>query len=154
MLSEGAQAPAFELPAVDGTAVASARLLAQGPVLLFFFKISCPVCQMSAPFVQRIADAHGLQVFGISQDDEESTEEFNRHTGVKFPVLLDQGKKRYPVSNAYGIESVPSLFVIESDGQISMAFSGFSKEDFEALGRRAGGPVFRPDERVPAFRAG
>ena len=113
MLSEGVAAPAFELPALAGNQISSAQLLSRGPVLLFFFKISCPVCQMSAPYVQRIAAAGGLQVFGISQDDAESTAEFNRHTGVAFPVLLDEGRKHYPVSNAYAINSVPSLFLIQ-----------------------------------------
>ncbi len=154
MLQAGVPAPAFELKDLSAHAVSSAQVLERGPALLFFFKISCPVCQFAAPFIQRLAASANIQVIGISQDDARSTVEFNRHTGVSFPILLDESRQRYPASNAFGIYSVPSLFLVEPDGTISKAFNGFSKQDFEALGERAGVAPFRPGEKVPVFRAG
>ena len=65
---------------------------------------------------------------------------FNQRFGVTFPTLLDQSKEGYPASNAFGISSVPSLFLVEQDGTIAKAFSGFSKRDLEGLGERAGSP--------------
>jgi len=49
---------------------------------------------------------------------------------------------------------VPSLFLVEQDGKISKAFQGFSKRDIEALGERAGSPIFRPEDNVPEWKAG
>jgi len=93
-------------------------------------------------------------VVGISQDDESATQGFNQRFGVTFPTLLDQSKEGYPASNSFGIGSVPSLFLVEQDGKIAKAFQGFSKRDIEALGERAGSPIFRPEDNVPEWKAG
>jgi hypothetical protein len=69
------------------------------------------------------------------------------------PTIFDAAP-RYPISNAYRITNVPTLYLIEPDGRISMALSGFSKAHFEALGSRFGTAVFRTGEQVPALRPG
>ena len=98
--------------------------------------------------------ARAIQVIGISQDDAGSTHGFSERFGVTFPTLLDQRQDGYPASNAYGISSVPSLFLVEPDGRISKSFSGFSKGDLEEVGERAGVAPFGPEDRVPDFKAG
>jgi len=88
----------------------------------------------------------------VSQDQLAATREFNREFGVTFPTLLDDGA--YAVSNAFGIDSVPSLFLIEPDGAISLSVSGFAKQDLEVLGQRLGVAAFRADESVPEYKPG
>jgi len=154
MLEPGATAPSFQLNTLNGPSLALKQVLAKGPALLAFYKVSCPVCQLTFPFLQRMAGNEAVQILGISQDDAESTGEFNQRFGVHFPTLLDESKKGYPVSNEFGISSVPTFFVVESDGSISKSFSGFSKRDLEALGQRMGVLPFRADEKVPEFKAG
>ena len=154
MLAPGTSAPSFQLKDTEGRLQQSSELLEHGPLLLFFFKISCPVCQLTAPFLERLAQSSAVQVVGVSQDDAASTKAFKGRFGLTLPVLLDESKAKYPASNAFGISTVPSLFLVEPGGLISAAFSGFSKTDLAALGTRAGVDVFKPDERVPAFRAG
>ena len=153
ILEAGAHAPEFQLPALDGTAQSLAGILQRGPALLAFFKVSCPVCQFTFPFLERIHQGGGVQIVGISQDNVRETGEFNREFGVTFPTLLDNSGS-YPVSNAFGISSVPSLFLIEPDGTISAQEQGFSKSRLEAVGRRAGAAPFQPGERVPENRPG
>ncbi|HEV2689571.1 MAG TPA: redoxin domain-containing protein [Bryobacteraceae bacterium] len=150
----GVTAPSFRLKSLSGAAVSLDEILAKGPALLAFYKVSCPVCQLTFPYLERLSAGKSLQMIAISQDDADSTEGFNQRFGVTFPTLLDQSKEGYPASNAYGITSVPSLFLVESDGQVSKSTSGFSKRDLEALGRRAGVPVFRPEDSVPEWKAG
>jgi len=154
MLDAGKHAAAFQLKTLRGSNESLDGILAKGPALLAFFKISCPVCQLAFPFLERLSASTALQVVGISQDDPASTEEFNRRFGVTFPMLLDAAKDGYQASNAYGITSVPSLFLVEPDGTISTAFNGFSKRDMTALGDRGGIQMFRPDENVPEWKAG
>ena len=154
MLGVGAACSSFELKSTSGGSESSRKILEKSPALLFFFKVSCPVCQMTAPYIDRLAAGGAVQVIGISQDDTDSTRVFNGRYGVTFPVLLDESRVGYPVSNYFGISTVPSLFLVETDGTISTAFSGFSKLDLEALGERMSVPPFLPDEKVPAFRAG
>ena len=154
MLEGGARAPEFELKSTAGEVVRSGDLLQKGPALVFFFKVSCPVCQFTAPFIERLAAGNKVQVIGISQDDASSTNAFNKRFGVSFPVLLDETRAHYPASNGFGISSVPSLFLVEADGTVASAFSGFSKSDLETLALRMEQTVFQPGEKVPAFRSG
>jgi peroxiredoxin len=154
MLEAGARAPSFRLKGLDGAAVSLDEILAKGPALLAFYKISCPVCQLTFPYLERLAAGSPIQIIGISQDDVAATEGFNQRFGVTFPTLLDQAKDSYPASNAFGITNVPTLFLVEPDGQIASAFSGFSKRDLEALGERASVKPFRAGENVPEWKAG
>ncbi len=152
------QAPEFTLPDVAGKRRTLEELLRQGPVVVAFFKISCPTCQYTFPFLGRLHKELGgvsPKVIGVSQDVRRKTEGFNREYGVSFPVLLDSEDEDYPVSNAYGITHVPSLFLIEPDRRIALNSVGFVKADLEELARRLG-PVtlFHRDEKVEAFRAG
>jgi len=139
---------------MDGSTQSLEEILAKGPALLAFFKIGCPVCQFALPFLERMAGSSSLQIIAISQDDESATTGFRQRFGITFPTLLDQSKEGYPASNAYGLTSVPSLFLVEKTGEIAMASAGFAKRDFESLGQRAGVPPFRPDENVPEWKAG
>jgi peroxiredoxin len=124
-----------------------------GPVLLIFYKISCPVCQMTLPFLERIA--HGsLRIVAISQDDETGTRRFQSRFGVTLNTLFDSEDDGYPASNAFGIRHVPSLFLVETDRTISLASEGFVKADLESIALRAAVPIFRADEAVPAWKAG
>jgi peroxiredoxin len=130
------------------------EVLAGGPALLAFFKVSCPVCQFTFPFLERLAGSGSLRVFGVSQDDAKATGRFAKEFGVTFPMLLDQESAGYAASNAYGITTVPSLFLVEAGGAVAVSSEGFVKRDLEQLGRRAGVEVFRPDDYVPEWKAG
>lgn len=154
MIAEGSTAPSFELTATKGNVTSLASITAKGPVLLAFFKISCPTCQFTFPFLERLSKSATLQVFGISQDDAEGTEEFNQAFGVHFPTLLDNRDNGYTASKAFGIENVPSLVVVETDGSVSAADAGFTKPLLEELGERAGVEIFHADEKIPIYRPG
>ena len=153
MLAVGDKAPDFVLPQLLGDDVVLAEIARTGPVLIAFFKGSCPVCQYTFPFLERLTAAEGLKVIGISQDDRKATEAFRSDYALSFPLALDSARPKYPVSNAYKISHVPSLFLIES-GEITHAVSGFSRGDLEAIGRRFGMAIFRPGEKTPDFRPG
>jgi len=154
MVPAGQLAPAFELKKLHGGKDSLGEILKNGPTLLAFYKISCPVCQLTAPYLERLSASRNLQVVAVSQDDDTSTEEFNRRFGVTFPTLLDPSQEGYPASNAYGISAVPSLFLVEQDGRVSKSFNGFSKRDLEEVGQRAGIAPFVPGENVPEWKAG
>ncbi|HYM13089.1 MAG TPA: TlpA disulfide reductase family protein [Bryobacterales bacterium] len=154
----GIQAPDFTLPDMAGKPRPLRELSAQAPIVLAFFKISCPVCQYTFPFLERLHKQLGgssPRIFGISQDARAKTGEFNRQFGVSFPVLLDSEDENYPVSNAYGITHVPSLFLIEPDGSIGLTSSGWVKSDIEEIARRFGAAApFQPGEKVETLRPG
>ena len=153
MLAAGATAPSFSLTDVSGQTCELTEVLARGPVLLALYKASCPVCQMTLPYLERISKG-SLQVLAISQDDPAVTERFQKIFGLSLRTLFDREEDGYPVSNAFGITHVPSLFLVEPDGTLSLADVGFRKSRLEQLGSRAGVPVFRQEDHVPEWKAG
>jgi peroxiredoxin len=162
-LTAGTKAPEFELQTMDGKRFVLRDELAKGPVVLAFFKVSCPTCQYAFPFLERLERAYGrkrVQILGVSQDDAKKTAAFTKEFGVTFPMLLDEAEK-YPVSNAYGLTNVPSIFWIAQDGGIEISSVGWMKADFEAIARKmaeaantAPAVLFKPGEDVRDFRAG
>jgi peroxiredoxin len=146
MLAAGSKAPVSSLPGL-------AELISRGPILLVFYKISCPVCQMTLPFLEKLIGGQ-LHIVTVSQDDADGTRRFQDRFRVTMPTLLDPEDEGYPASNAFGITHVPSLFLMEPDATISLTSEGFVKTDLEAIGTRAGLPVFGTEESVPAWKAG
>src|ERR1700751_3601128 len=162
-LATGGKAPEFELKTSDGKQFSLAEELSNGPVVLAFFKVSCPTCQYAFPFLERLHKEYGdkgVKVIGVSQNDAKETAAFNRQFGVTFPVLLDE-LNRYPVSNAYGLTNVPSIFWIAQDGEIEVTSVGWVKADFDEINRKMAGNgkaapavIFKPGDDVRDFRAG
>jgi peroxiredoxin len=162
-LTAGTKAPEFELKAMDGRRFVLRDELARGPLVLAFFKVSCPVCQYAFPFLERLERAYGhkgARIIGVSQDDPKHTAAFTKEFGVTFPVLLDD-RETYAVSNAYGLTNVPSIFWIGQDGEIEVSSVGWVKADFIEINRKmaetgnvAPVAVFKPGEDVRDFRAG
>jgi peroxiredoxin len=162
-LAIGKKAPEFELKALDGKHFSLNDELVRGPVVLAFFKVSCPTCQYALPFLERLYKAYGkngVTLVGVSQNNAKDTGAFAHQFGVTFPILLDDTNS-YPVSNAYGLTNVPSIFWIAQDGEIEVSSVGWVKSDFEQINRKmatAGNTAavlpFRAEEDVRDFRAG
>lgn len=162
-LATGAKAPEFELKTLDSRKFSLSEQLAKGPVVLTFFKVSCPTCQYAMPFLERLYRAYrdkGVTLVGVSQNDAKETAAFCKDFGVTFPMLLDD-TRTYPVSNAYGLTNVPTIFWIAEDGEIEVSSVGWVKAEFELINRKmaetgkiAAAAVFKSGEDVRDFRAG
>jgi len=158
----GNVAPGFSLKSIDGKEFALASTLQHGPVVLAFFKVSCPVCKFTFPFLERVFKQQGggdVSFVAVSQDNASASRDFAHEFGVTFPILLDE--PGYPVSNAYSLTSVPTFFLINPDGKVQVASEGFGKAEMEAIAdaladRRniTRSPVFRTDESIPAYKPG
>ena len=161
-LTVGTKASDFELKAMDGQRFSLQEELAHGPVVLAFFKVSCPPCQYAFPFLERLHKAYGqgVKLLGVSQNNAKDTAAFSKEFGVTFPILLDEIDE-YPVSNAYGLTNVPTIFWIAQDGEIQVSSVGWVKADFAEIngkmadaGKIAPAVMFKPGEDVRDFRAG
>ena len=162
-LEAGVTAPDFSLTGRNGENVSLAESLKKGPVLAAFFKISCPTCQHTFPFLERLFKAYAggpVTLLGVSQNDRKKTDDFAREYGVTFPLLLDD-PGAYLASNTYGLTTVPSIFLISPGGKIEVSSVGWSKRDFEDLNTRVAkaagaspAQIFKPGEDVVEFKAG
>jgi peroxiredoxin len=161
-LAPGKAAPEVSLPDMHGKHFSLREARHRGPVVLAFFKVTCPVCQYAMPFVERLYQAHKgkAPIVAISQHPKKETQAFVREYGIALPVLLDD-PERYHASNAYGLTNVPTIFLISPDGEIEIASVGWSKKDLEAMNRRlskaasvAVPALFHRGEDVANYKAG
>ncbi|HZD33089.1 MAG TPA: TlpA disulfide reductase family protein [Candidatus Angelobacter sp.] len=163
-LATGNVAPGFTLATTAGKKVSLHEFLRRGPVVLAFFKVSCPVCQFAFPLYERLAQAHknsSAMFLGISQNNPVQASAFAREYGVTFSIAIDDEANGYTASNAYGLTNVPTLFYIDSSGEIEVSSVGWSKAEVDEVSaklaelRHTQPPeLWRTGEDVPAFRAG
>jgi len=122
----GDPVPDFELPDQDGVPRRLQDLLADGPVVLFFYpaamtygctKESCHFRDLKAEF-----DAVGAQRIGISADPVEKQHRFADRHAFDFPLLSDTDRT---VATAYGVrrsrDALPNrrtTFVIDTDRRL------------------------------------
>ena len=158
----GQKAPLFELRDAAGNEYSLAEALKKGPVVIAFFKISCPVCQFTFPFLERLYKTYkngSITLWGISQDNALDSADFCEEYGVTFPVLLDDD--HYTVSNLYALTNVPTFFLIAEDGTVLVSSVGFNKGKLEKIDAVFADhthvpkvPLFMPGEVVPASKPG
>ncbi|MEX2459054.1 MAG: redoxin domain-containing protein [Actinomycetota bacterium] len=128
------------------------------PTAVYVYKVTCPVCQISAPVTQTFEAAYPGHVVGVGQDPPEKLERFSSEFGVTFPSVEDAPP--YDVSNAYGIRTVPTLFLIE-DGTVTDTVESWDREGFNRVSRRLAAAlgaeyaeISHPSDGLPAFRPG
>jgi thiol-disulfide isomerase/thioredoxin len=146
-LPPGSVAP--PVPAVD---------FADGPKALWFYKVTCPVCQMAAPIARSLEQAYPGRFTGIGQDPPERLRAFDRDYRLGLPSLPDLPP--YTVSNAYGIRTVPTLFLISPDGVVIETVESWDRDRYGAASKRMADLLGLPPARLriptslPAFRPG
>jgi len=96
-----------------------------------------PVCFSSLPAALSGLWKSGRDSGGRIADPKKETEAFAKSFGVTFPMLLDD-TNAYPVSNAYGLTNVPTVFWIGSNGKIEVSSVGWSRKDYEAMSAKDG----------------
>ena len=154
----------FALTSTTGKPIILSDLLKRGPVILAFFKVSCPVCQYAFPYLERLFQLHKTEpvsFIGISQDSLADTQAFIKRYGVTFTVALDEAP-RYIVSNAYKLTNVPTVYLVDRDGDIQVSSVGWARKDIEEINLKLSmmdsaqqqHPVFRKGEDIAEFKAG
>jgi peroxiredoxin len=161
-LTAGKIAPTFQLATTTGKVLSLQEALGKGPVLLAFFKISCPTCQYTLPYLERIQQQlrkQGVQIWGVAQDNAQDAARFAETYGLTFPILIDD--RPYKISRDYRLEYVPSIFLVKSDGRIEISSEGFCKTDLLAIQKSLAQTLsatppalFLPAETIPEYKPG
>jgi peroxiredoxin len=152
VLTTGDKAPSFRLvDVVSGQEVADPW--SEGQVLLAFFKTSCPVCKMVAPMLTKLSEA-GVRVVAVGEDPADDLTRYADEQGQQVSATLTEPAP-YAVSEAYGLEAVPSVFLIGPDGSVETAIPGWSRDPWNALAESVGAPpLSTPDDGLRPFRPG
>jgi len=130
-----------------------------GPRLLAFYKVTCPVCRMAAPKIQALADRYPDAVVPLGQDPAEKLTEFADEYGLTHAALPELPP--YETSDAYGVGTVPTLFLVGDDGTVLETVESWSREGYNGVAYRLAEltgreyePVSEPGDGLPPFRPG
>ena len=128
MLNPGSKAPEFVLANDQGGETSLSDLLQSGPLILYFYPADfTPGCTKEACSIRDIHNdiqAVGLQVAGISPQDEESHQRFRDEHELPFILLSDPDKvvvKMYDVDGPFGVGVRRATFLINQDRTIQDA---------------------------------
>ena len=128
MLKSGTKAPAFVLPNDRGGQTSLAKLLRDGPLIVYFYPADfTPGCTKEACSIRDIHDdiqSVGLQVVGISPQSTESHQRFRDEYELPYTLLSDPDKaviKMYDVDGPFGVGVRRATFLISRDGMIQDA---------------------------------
>ena len=128
MLDKGTRAPAFSLPDADGHPVTLDGLLADGPLILYFYPADfTPGCTREACSIRDLHDdivAAGLTIVGVSPQDGDSHARFAEKHNLPFALLCDPDKtviRAYDVDGPLGIGTRRGTYLINADGVIEDA---------------------------------
>jgi len=131
----GDPAPAFDVALVGGGFRSLPDIVEPGGGIVLFFKSSCETSRLIVPRLGLLARAlagEGRLFLAVAQEDEAGVRAFREELGV--PGALAWERVPYGASADYGIESVPTLFVIDGAGVIAERVEGFVKREYLALG--------------------
>ena len=145
MLKPGIEAPGFTLPDHDGRPRRLSDLVAEGPLILYFYPADfTPGCTREACDLRdlhaRILSA-GLRVFGVSPQSPDSHRRFRKEHALPFTLLSDEDKvaiKAYDVEGPLGIGVRRATYLIEARGRIADAvLADFNVGKHQAFVERA-----------------
>ncbi len=123
-------APDFSASTLDGRTVSLADYRGQKKVVVTFWASWCGPCRLEMPGLIRFYkknhnDSSDFEILAVSIDeDTKEAADFAAKQKLNFPVLLDPGQK---VANAFEVEGIPTMFVIDKDGRITDGYVGYSK---------------------------
>ena len=113
---------------------------------------------MAGPVAEKLHQQVGERFVGIGQDSPKLLERFAREYETTFTSIPDEPP--YALSDAFGIRTVPTLFVTE-DGEIVETVESWDRDGWNRLAAKVGALTGTPAESLswegdglPPFRPG
>ena len=124
-VKEGDNAPNFTLKNLDGKQITLSQFRGKH-VLINYCATWCGPCKLEMPSLEALYERfkdRNFVLLAISNDmfGANIVKPFVKAHNINFPVLLDQ---RLKVSNAFGVVSLPTTFMIDPQGKIIGALFG------------------------------
>lgn len=128
LLSRAAEAPSFTLESLQGEPVSleSAR---GKTVVLYFFAPWCSVCRYSSHNIRALRQARSddemaIYAVGLGYQRRSEVEQFAHEHQLGVPVLLGNDQ----ILERYNINSFPTIYVIDEQGQVQDRVIGYTTE--------------------------
>lgn len=109
----GQEMPALELPFLDQKPDLKGKAL-----IVEFWATWCEPCRESMPALNEVYKTYkekGLEIVGVTKDDEATLRGFMREVPVKFPIALDPTSS---LAGQLGITVIPHTLIVNRAGKI------------------------------------
>jgi peroxiredoxin len=146
------RAPDFSASTLDGRTVSLAEFHGQKKVVVGFWASWCRPCRQEMPvLIEFYKKNHGassdFEILAVSIDqDIRDAADFATTQKLNFTVLLDPKNK---VADAYQVDGIPAMFVIDKDGKIIYGHIGYNKDMKDELASVLGIRKKTPAEGEP-----
>ena len=119
----GELATEFELREVRDGHPVSLKSLRGHPIVLNFWATWCPTCVAELPTIDAFyRESKGnYHVLSISSEHPRKLKEYVEDAELKVPVLFDRNGS---VSNAYKVQKIPTIVIIDTEGKVVHDFAG------------------------------
>lgn len=108
-------------------------------VLVNFWATWCPPCRKEMPDLQALYDKYkeqGFVVLAISDEDTTKVAPFLAERKIRYPALLDPGRK---VNEAFVVEGIPKSFVYNREGKlVAQSIDMRTRSQFQQMLAQAG----------------
>ena len=126
----GEEAPTFVNPKLDGVFVFSKNLIGSSWLLIDFFATDCVPCKEELPQLEIIQEQFaedGLVgvVFATDAKGNSIVKPYFEEQPTNLMVLIDRFKV---AAQKYGVETIPSVFLVDPEGNIAFKQVGYSHE--------------------------
>jgi len=136
LLAPGTTAPSFIVPDIQDRPVDLDQYLGKSPVVISFWSIYCDSCVDEMLALQKLEDKYqgqGLVILAVNEDIRVPLERIRRFVErlekfrgkITYPLLFDEGSE---IFNAYKASTLPTLVLIDRNGQIVSYSRGFDPE--------------------------
>ncbi len=139
-LAAGDKAPAFSLPADDGSTVSLKDFIGRNLVLYFYPKADTPGCTKEAIAFSRLRPTFakaGTEILGVSADPVAAQDKFKAKHKLAIALASDETKKMLTAYGAWGEKSmygrkfmgvIRKTFLIDGKGNIARVWPKVSVE--------------------------
>lgn len=150
----GKPAPDVEQELLDGGHFSLKEQKGEKIVILDFWATWCGPCVREMPLVAKVADEYrekGVALYCVNQGEESDTiREFLEEKKLNVTVSLDSENE---AGNAYGVEGIPTLVLIDKAGVVQSVHVGFSPDIGDKLKKELDAVLAGKDLAAEAQRA-
>lgn len=135
LVKVGDKAPNFTIESENGKTKQLSHL--KGKVVwINFFATWCPPCRQELPHLQKevynkLKSNPNFELIILGREHSwEEIKKFKTDNKFNMPFYPDMGRK---VFSLYATQNIPRNFIIDKDGKIALASTGFNEKEFEEI---------------------
>lgn len=129
LVGKGDVAPNFILTDLQGKEIEFDSYRGKG-VFLNFWATYCKPCEKEMPYMEKLYQVYkdqGIEILAIDAAEPKlSVQKFAERKGLTFPIVIDENTE---VLEAYGVNPIPTTFLIDKDGEIIDIITGTMSEE-------------------------